>query len=95
MPLTNPNFPTNGSLAARLAMLAALLMFLVVGFIFAAPCLCDAGAIRGRFTMALLTLGFGRIAWEAYKCTFFFKDYFFYLAVVILLSIWANFMAEN
>ena len=93
--LTNPSFAPNGSNASRPKVVAALLMFLAVGFVFAAPCLCDVGAIRGRFTMAFFTLAFVRLAWTAYKGTLCFKDYFFYVAAMIGFSIWASVAADE
>ena len=76
---------------SRFVEFVALLLFLVVGVIFAAPTLSVQGAIRGRFATALLLLAFARLAWHIRKRTFRFRDYFLYLAIVIAFSIWAEF----
>jgi len=75
----------------RLTELVALLLFLVVGFAFAAPCLCVEGAIRGRYATALLLMAFSRLAWQVHKRKFRFRDYFLYLAIVVAFCIWAEF----
>jgi hypothetical protein len=74
----------------RLKELIALLLFLLVGFTFAAPCLCVEGAIRGRFTTGLLALAFCRLAWCVYKGTFRYRDYFLYLAIVVAFCVGAD-----
>jgi hypothetical protein len=79
----------------RLNELLALLLFLVVGFAFAAPCLCVEGAIRGAYTTILLVLAFSRLAWSVYKRTFRYRDYFLYMAVVIAFCVWADLRQGN
>jgi hypothetical protein len=69
----------------------ALLLFLLVGLTFAAPCLCIEGAIRGRYTMALFAVASCRLAWRVYRRTFRYPDYFLYLAIVIGFCLWADF----
>ena len=68
----------------------ALLLFLVIGFVFAAPCLCVGGEIRGRFTLAVLFLAFCRLAWQVHKRTFRWESYSIYLSIVMLFSLWAD-----
>ena len=75
----------------RLTELVALLLFLLVGCAFAAPCLCVEGALRGRYATALLLLAFSRLAWQVHKRKFRFRDYFLYLAIVVAFCIWAEF----
>jgi hypothetical protein len=74
----------------RLKQVVALSLFLVVGLVFAAPCLCAEGAARGAFTMVLLVVALARLAWGVYKGTFRYRDYFVYLAIVIAFSLWAD-----
>jgi hypothetical protein len=82
---------TRRSAAARpLKQLVALLLFAVVGFSLAAPCLCIDGAIRGRFTMAFTFLVFCRLAWQVHRRTFRFKDYFLYFGFAVAFCIWAE-----
>src|SRR5262245_12398342 len=79
----------------RLIEFVALLVFAVVGFLFAAPCLCVTGAIRGRFTMAFTFLVFCRLAWHVHKSTFRFKDYFLYFGFVLGFCTWAESQCSN
>ena len=76
--------------SGRLRQVVALGLFLVVGLVFAAPCLCAEGAARGAFTMLVLLLGFSRLAWSVYRRTFRYRDYFVYLIIVIVFSLWAE-----
>jgi hypothetical protein len=75
---------------SRLKELLALLLFGVVGGMFAMPCLCIEGAIAGRYKTILFLLVFSRLAWCIYRRTFRFRDYFVYFAVVIGFGIWAD-----
>ena len=74
----------------RLKQIVALFLFLVVGLVFASPCLCAEGETRGAFTMAILLLAFSRLAWSVHKRTFRYRDWFVYLAIVIMFSLWAE-----
>jgi hypothetical protein len=74
----------------RLKQVVALSLFLVIGLVFAAPCLCAEGAARRAFTMVLLVLALARLSWGVFKGTFRYRDYFVYLAIVIAFSLWAD-----
>ena len=86
--LDAPVQPTTRS--KRVWELVALLLFLLVGLSCAAPCLCIEGAIRGRYTMALMAVAFCRLAWCVYRRTFRYRDYLLYLAIVIGFCVWAD-----
>ena len=79
----------------RVKQVVALSLFLVVGFIFTAPCLCVEGSTAGAFTMTLLLLAFSRLAWSVYKRTFRYRDCILYLAIVIAFSLWADLRLEH
>ena len=79
----------------RLKELLALLLFAVVAFSSAMPCLCVEGAIRGRFTLAFTFLIFCRLSWHVYRRTFRFKDYFVYLGFAFAFCIWADFQCGH
>ena len=64
--------------------LAALFVFLLVGGFFSILVLAeDGGEASSGFKRAVVILAFGRLAWQIYKHTFRFRDYFIYLAIVI------------
>ena len=68
----------------------ALLLFVGVAGMWAAPCLCVDGEIAGRYKMILWALVSGRLAWQIYRRTFRFRDYFIYFALVIGFFIWVD-----
>jgi len=72
------------------AELASLLVFFVVGFLAASPCLCPEGGVAGGFKLAFFLLVFLRLAWSVYRRTFRFVDYFVYFALVIGFCIWVE-----
>lgn len=73
-----------------LKQLIALLVFLFVGGILALPLLCPGGDFAGRYKMAFVFLVFCRLAWQIYKGTFRFKDYFIYFGLVIGFCLWID-----
>jgi hypothetical protein len=72
------------------AEMVALLLFFVVGFLAASPCLCPEGAVAGTYKLAFFLLVFVRLAWSVYRHTFRFVDYFVYFALVIGFCIWVE-----
>jgi len=74
----------------RLKEIVALLLFLIVGFVVSSPCLCYEGEISGRYKTVLFLLVLCRLAWNIWKQTFRFADYFLYLAIVIAFCVWAD-----
>ena len=70
--------------------LVALLLFVFVGGSLALPLLCPGGEAVGSCKAAFVFLVFCRLAWQIYKRTFRFRDYFIYFALVIGLCIWAD-----
>jgi hypothetical protein len=73
-----------------LKQLIALLVFLFVCGSAALPLLCVGGDVLGRIKTAFVFLVFCRLAWQIYKRTFRFRDYFIYFAVVIGFCIWID-----
>ena len=71
--------------------LIALFLFLVIGGIFASPCLCLEGEAASDYKMAFLFLALCRLVWQVYKRTFRWRDYFIYFALVIGFCIWADY----
>jgi hypothetical protein len=69
----------------------ALFLFLIVGGLFASPCLCLEGEAASNYKMAFLFLVLCRLAWQVYKRTFRWRDYFIYFALVIGFCIWADY----
>jgi len=76
--------------SSRAKELCAVALFLLVGGIFALPCLCVQGEISGRCKMALLLMACSRLTWCAYKRTFRFRDCFIYFALVVVFCLWAD-----
>jgi hypothetical protein len=70
--------------------LAALLLFVAMGGMFAMPCLCVEGAIAGRFKLILFLLVLLRLGWSIYRRTFRFKDYWIYFAILTAFCLWTD-----
>jgi len=76
---------------SRLKRWIALFLFLIVGGIFTLPCLCPGGESASNYKMAFLFLALCRLAWQVYKHTFRWRDYFIYFALVIGFCIWVDY----
>jgi hypothetical protein len=65
--------------------LIALFIFLLIGGIFSWFMVLaeDGGEASGGFKSLVVILVFCRLAWQVYRRTFRFRDYFIYFAVVI------------
>ena len=70
--------------------LIALLVFAVVGGIFAMPCLCVQGAIAGPYRLLLFIGVFLRLARMVHTGKFRFADYFIYFTITVGFSIWTD-----
>jgi len=70
--------------------LIALLVFTFVGSSLALPLLMVGGEISGLSKALFVFLVFCRLAWQIYKGTFQFKDYFIYFALVIGFCLWLD-----
>ena len=70
--------------------LIALLVFLFVGGTLAFPLLCPGGDVVGRHKVAFVFAAFCRLAWQVYKRTFRFGDYFVYFALVVGFCVWLD-----
>ncbi len=68
----------------------ALLIFFIVGGMFAWPIFSTNGEIAARSKLILFVLISSRLAWQAHKRTFRFRDYFIYFAVFIGFCIWMD-----
>jgi hypothetical protein len=75
---------------SRLMPSLALLVFFVVGFILASPCLCLEGVVGGNIKLAFFVLVFCRLAWCIYKRTFRFVDYIVYFIISIVFDFWVE-----
>jgi len=75
---------------SRLMPSLALLLFFIVGFILASPCLCFEGAVGGDFKLAFFVLVFCRLAWSVYRRTFRFVDYIVYFVISIGFDFWVE-----
>lgn len=73
-----------------LKQLIALLVFLLVCGSAALPLLCAGGDVLGRIKTSLVFLVFCRLAWQIYKGTFRFTDYFIYFALILGFCIWLD-----
>ena len=70
--------------------LGAVLLFIAVGSVLAMPCLCLEGAIAGLYKSILFLLVALRMAWSIYRGRFRFRDYGFYVTIVITFCLWAD-----
>jgi hypothetical protein len=70
--------------------LIALLVFLFVCGSLSLPLLCVGGEVSGRSKTALVFLVFCRLAWQIYRGSFRFRDYFIYFAVVVAFCFWLD-----
>jgi hypothetical protein len=77
-----------------LKQLIALLLFALIGGTFAWPIFSTNGEISARSKLMLFFLIFGRLAWQTYKRTFRFRDYFVYFVVFIGFCIWLDYYAD-
>ena len=75
---------------SRLKELIALFVFLIVCSFLAMPLLTLGGEDSSRGKAILVFLVFCRLAWQIYKRTFRFRDFFVYFAVVIAFCIWMD-----
>jgi hypothetical protein len=68
----------------RFKELIALLVFFVVGCVFALPSLSVSGAIAGQYKMVFFLLVFIRLAWSVYMRRFNPSDYSVYFVIAVL-----------
>lgn len=68
----------------------ALLIFAVVGGIFAMPCLCTQGAIVSKYKVVLFIASFLRLVWMVHRRNFRFVDYWIYFTITVAFCIWAD-----
>jgi hypothetical protein len=75
-----------------LMQLIALFLFLIIcGFFSMLTLLTIGGEYSSNCKMALVVLVFCRLAWQIYKHTFRFRDYFIYFAIVIVFCFLADY----
>lgn len=70
--------------------LIALFVFMLIGGMFAWPIYSINGEISARSKLVLFFLIFCRLAWQTYKRTFRFRDYFIYFAVLVGFCLWMD-----
>jgi hypothetical protein len=75
--------------------LIALFVFVIIGGIFTMPIFTTNGEISSRSKLILFILVFCRVAWQIYKRTFRFRNYFIYFAVFIGFCIWLDSYANE
>ena len=74
-----------------LMQLAALFLLLLIGGFLSILQLAEYGGRASvGFKQEVVLLVFCRLAWQIYRCTFRFLDYFIYLAIVIGFCVWAD-----
>ena len=77
-----------------LKQLLALLVFAIIGGMFAMPIFTTNGEIAGRSKSIFFVLILCRLGWQTHKRTFRFRDYFIYFAVFIGFCIWLDSYAD-
>ena len=80
---------------SRFTAVLALFVFVVIGILFAEPCLCLPGAIAGGYKSSLFALMILRLAWSIYRRTFSFRDYIIYFVILIGFCLWADSHIHN
>jgi hypothetical protein len=74
-----------------LIQLIALFLYLFICGILALPILTVGGDECSTYKLTIFLLIFGRLAWQIYKHTFRFRDYFIYFAVTVVFCVWADY----
>jgi len=75
-----------------LMQLAALFLLLLIGGFLSMSELAEyGGGASVGFKQEVVILVFCRLAWQIYRRTFRFLDYFIYLAIVIGFCVWADY----
>jgi hypothetical protein len=77
-----------------LKQLIALLVFALIGGMFAIPIFTTNGEIAGRSKLILFFFVFWRLALQTHRRTFRFRDYFIYFAIYIGFCIWLDSYAD-
>ena len=81
---------------SRLIQLIALFVFfLVCGFFSIITVLAFGGEDSSTCKIALFLLVFCRLAWQIYKRTFRFRDYFIYFAIVTGFCFWSDYQVTR
>jgi hypothetical protein len=73
-----------------LMQLISLFLFLVICGMLALPVLMVGGDACGTYKLTLVLLIFCRLAWQIYRRTFRYRDYFIYFAVTVAFCFWAD-----
>jgi hypothetical protein len=79
----------------RAMQVIALSLFLLICGLLALPVLTVGGDVCGTYKLILVLVLFCRLAWQIYKRTFRFRDYFIYFAIAIAFCIWADYELDH
>ena len=80
---------------SRAMQVIALFLFLFICGMLALPVLTVGGDACGAYKLTLVLLIFCRLAWQIYKRTFRFRDYFIYFAIAIAFCIFADYKLDH
>ena len=78
-----------------LIQLVALFLYLLICGMLALPVLMIGGDACGTYKLTLVLLVSCRLAWQIYKRTFRFRDYFIYFAVTVVFCFWADYELDH
>jgi uncharacterized protein YegJ (DUF2314 family) len=78
-----------------LMQLIALFIFVLICGLLSLPVLTIGGDACGTYKMTFFLLVFFRLAWQIYRRTFRFRDYFVYFAITIAFCFWADHELEH
>jgi hypothetical protein len=78
-----------------LLQLIALFMFLLICGLLALPVLMIGGDTCGEYKIIFVLLVFFRLAWQIYRHTFRFRDFFVYFAITIAFCFWADYELDH
>jgi hypothetical protein len=80
---------------SRWTQVISLLLYFFICGLLASPVAMIGGDACGRYKLILVFLIFCRLAWQIYKRTFRFRDYFIYFAVTVVFCFWADCELEH
>ena len=68
-------------------LVAGIIVFFVSGFLFASPCLCRTGAIKGFYRMIFYVVVLGRMLYGLHKKNFQLADYLIWVGFFVVFCI--------
>jgi hypothetical protein len=79
----------------RTIQVVSLFFFLLICCMLALPVLSVGGDACGTYKLTLVLLIACRLAWQIYKRTFRFRDYFIYFAATVAFCFWADYELDH